>query len=121
MLKVVAASVSRLQANADRVNAAGTGSVRRKNMLLTGLLSYWHEKIILYSAAIVIARERKMLLRCSQQQLQDMGITQAQADSEARRAFLDVPGDRLSMYGLLDSSKDSSVDCGTGKAQGDKP
>ena len=99
----VANTVTALQSNTDRVNIPGSQRPRNRQTLVAGLLSYLHGRLVLWSAAIAIARERKMLLQCSEEQLRDMGITQAEAHSEAAREFFDVPGDRLAMNGLLDS------------------
>ncbi len=55
-----------------------------------------------WSAATAIARERKALLKLTQRELSDIGITRAQAEAEAKRDFLDIPGNRLTHYGLLD-------------------
>lgn len=62
------------------------------------------EKLVLWSAAFAIARERKVLRNLSDGELLDIGITRAQVDEESRRDFFDIPNARLTMHGFLDSS-----------------
>lgn len=104
MFRVINASASAQSRSTGRVSSPGSRQPGGKRNLVTGLLSFGREKLILWSAAVVIARERKMLLQCSAEQLRDMGISQADAEREAAREFFDVPAERLAMNGLLDSA-----------------
>lgn len=70
----------------------------------TGITAIVREKLILWSAAFAIARERKGLRSLTEAELLDMGITRAQADQESQRDFFDIPNARLTMHGFLDSS-----------------
>lgn len=97
-------TVTASQSDTGCVDSTGSRQPRNRQTFVAGLLSYLGEKLILWSAAFAIARERKMLLQCSEEQLRDMGITRAEADNEAARDFFDVPGERLAMNGLFDSS-----------------
>ena len=71
--------------------------------LFAGLVSTIRQKLILWSAAFAIARERKGLAKLDDHELLDMGITRAQADAEMNREFFDIPNGRLTMYGVLDT------------------
>jgi len=46
---------------------------------------------------IEIMRERQVLAKLSDAELRDIGIHRADADAESRRAFNDVPADRIDL------------------------
>lgn len=66
------------------------------------LFSAVRAKWVLLCAAPGISQERKLLLKLTDGELGDMGISRAQAEQEARRAYFDIPANRLSQRGLLD-------------------
>lgn len=71
-----------------------------------GIIAWLMERVVLWSAAIAIARERSILRKLTDSELADIGISRAQADEEARREFFDIPGERLTMNGLLDCGEE---------------
>ena len=53
--------------------------------------------------AYIIRRERVQLANLSEEQLRDIGINRATADSESRKAKFDIPRSRQIEAGLLDT------------------
>jgi len=95
------ASQSSIKASKTADDVAGISFVAAFLRLLRGFL---RERWILICAAPSIARERRQLLKMTDSELSDMGITRAQAEQESKRAYFDIPHSRLALRGLLDTA-----------------
>ncbi len=67
-------------------------------------VDYIRQTINHYNLCSEIKREREILAKLTDAELQDIGIHRADADAEHRRSFLDIPEDRLGLLAPEDRS-----------------